>query len=410
MEPTSAIVVVVDRLGAGHLGPYGNTWLETPHFNRLAARSLLVETVLADTPDLDAACRGYWTGRHALEPAVGAADSLSARGARYGTRTLLVTDEAAVADHPLATGFGQRLLIDSPEPIRSADEIEQTGMFRLIAAALEAIEQHAGPVLAWIHARGMSGAWDAPLEFRNALADEEDPPPPKLIAPPERRLERGFDPDDVLGFLHAYAGQVQLVDACLGLLLDALEQRLKRGETLLAVTSPRGYPLGEHGRIGPCDEALYSELIQVPLVVQFPRREGRLTRSGRLAQPCDLMPTILDACGWGPWEAGQFSSSLLREVRGESSARREAVCAVGPRERVIRTPAWLLRESRAGDELQHELFAKPDDRWEANEVSSRCSEVVSLLAAELDRFEEAARAGKLAELAPLAEILCDVWR
>jgi hypothetical protein len=83
--------------------------------------------------------------------------------------------------------------------------------------------------------------------------------------------------------------------------------------------------------------------------------------------------------------------------------------AVAPGQRAIRTPAWLLRESRADGEVRHELFAKPDDRCEANEVSSRCGEIPALLAAELDRFEQAAAAGQLAELAPLPEILRDCW-
>lgn len=48
----NAIVLVVDRLGAGYLGPYGNTWLETPHWNRLAARSALFEWALTDAVDL----------------------------------------------------------------------------------------------------------------------------------------------------------------------------------------------------------------------------------------------------------------------------------------------------------------------------------------------------------------------
>jgi arylsulfatase A-like enzyme len=66
MSLRSAVVIVVDRLGAGFLGPYGNTWLDTPAVNSLASRSLLVETVIADSPVLADACGSYWTGRHAL--------------------------------------------------------------------------------------------------------------------------------------------------------------------------------------------------------------------------------------------------------------------------------------------------------------------------------------------------------
>jgi hypothetical protein len=52
-EPRNTLVVVVDRLGAGFLGPYGATWLDTPALNRLAGQSLLIEHVLSDSPELD---------------------------------------------------------------------------------------------------------------------------------------------------------------------------------------------------------------------------------------------------------------------------------------------------------------------------------------------------------------------
>jgi hypothetical protein len=43
-------------------------------------------------------------------------------------------------------------------------------------------------------------------------------------------------------------------------------------------------------------------------------------------------------------------------------------------ERMIRTPAWHLKLGK-----QAELYAKADDRWEANDVASRCADIVQLL-------------------------------
>ena len=39
--------------------------------------------------------------------------------------------------------------------------------------------------------------------------------------------------------------------------------------------SPRGFPLGEHWRVGPCDDALFGELVHVPWMMQFPRKGVR---------------------------------------------------------------------------------------------------------------------------------------
>ena len=75
------------------------------------------------------------------------------------------------------------------------------------------------------------------------------------------------------------AGQVALADMCLGMLLDCLDEHRLRGETLFVATSPRGYPLGEHRRVGPCDEPLYGELLHVPLLIRFPGSKHALVRS-----------------------------------------------------------------------------------------------------------------------------------
>lgn len=406
----SAIVLVVDRLGAGFLGPYGNTWLETPHCNRLAAQSLVCETAWADSPALDAAYRTMWSGRHSLEPAANLESALAAGAARSGARTVLITDDDSIAMHPLAATFSEQVLVESPTSPRAAASIDETSQFRLMAAAIEAIDQSREPLLAWIHARGLAGTWDAPRSFRERFADLDDPSPPDLLIPPERRLDRHADPDEVLGLVQAYAGQVQVADECLEMLLEALDQGPQRDRTLLAVTAPRGYPLGEHGRIGPCDEALYGELLHVPLLVRLPGNEGRLVRTQRLVQPSSLCATILEACGWGELTDAQRGLSLLRDARGEETPGRACAVAVGPGQRAIRTPAWQMRESNEDGETRRELFAKPDDRWEANEVSNRCGEVTALLAAELDQFEQAAGAGQLAELASLPEALEDCWR
>ena len=56
-----AIVLSLDRLSPSFLGPYGNTWLETPAFNQLADESLLAQQMLADSPDLELLFQSFWT-------------------------------------------------------------------------------------------------------------------------------------------------------------------------------------------------------------------------------------------------------------------------------------------------------------------------------------------------------------
>jgi Sulfatase len=396
MPDRSAIVLTFDRLGAAWLGPYGNTWLDTTHFNRLAAQSRLFEAVLADSPALPQSCRAWWSGGHACEPVAASKTPLPQLAAAAGARSLLVTDDDEVACQSLAGSFDELLVVPTLDVQPTAQEIEDTALFRLFSAATAALDECRQPALVWIHARAMSGAWDAPLALRNQFADEDDPLPPTLTEPPERMLPPGFDPDELLGVTQAYAGQVALADWCLGVLLEALDSHPLASQMLFAVTAPRGYPLGEHHRVGPCDQALYGELLHVPLLLRLPAGALALERTHDLVQPSDVYSLIAGNCGWGP--------------HLDPSGPRRVACAVGEQQRAIRTPAWFLRESTSAGQSQRELFAKPDDRWEVNEIASRCADEVELLAAELDRFAAAAAAGQLADHRLLDERLCDQWR
>ena len=148
----------------------------------------------------------------------------------------------------------------------------------------------------------------------------------------------------------------------------------------------------------------------MPLFIRVPDGSVAAQRTSHIAQPHDIFGLISESCGWLP-RGAQAPSALLRELSGEDYSTASSGCSTAPAQRSIRTPGWFLRESQApGDTLLRELFTKPDDRFEANEVASRCGDVVELLAAELDRFQAAAVGDQLAESAPLAEPLCSQWR
>jgi hypothetical protein len=392
MLAESAIILSIDRLGAGFLGPYGNTWIETPEFNRLASQSLLCEHMLADSPHLESLFHSYWSGRHAVSFSVSAAPGYIAAATQRGLRTVLVTDEQSLLSHPLAADFAEQVFVPVDGDPKQAREVEETQLARLFEEALATLRELDTPFLLWIHSRGMSGAWDAPATLREQFAAEDDPLPGEFITPPEKRLTEAIDPDELLKLTHAYAGQVAIVDLCLGALLAAADEHPLAARTLLAVTSPRGYPLGEHGRIGPCDNALYGELLQTPLLVRIPGGNAALVRSQQLVQPSDLGQLLRDifttseATADSPLVVGRLLSMILD--RPQTSP--EITVAIAAGQRAIRTPAWFQRESEMDGQSQFELFAKPDDRWEVNEIASRAADIVAELSDVLDQLTAAA--------------------
>ncbi len=168
----------------------------------------------------------------------------------------------------------------------------------------------------------------------------------------------------------------------------------------MSLLSARGFPLGEHRRIGPCDEALYNELVQLVWLLRFPDHTGKLGRSQALVQPADVPGTLaewleVDRVGL----AGGHASSLMGIIRGEQEPLRDRIVMVSRHDRAIRTPAWHLRLPESG---AAELYTKPSDRWEVSEVASLCADVVAELEVAMAEFE-VAPAGET--LAPLAESL-----
>ena len=60
--PRNILCLTVDRLNADFLGAYGNTWIETPAFDALAAESVLFDSFYATSLDLATLFRAFWRG------------------------------------------------------------------------------------------------------------------------------------------------------------------------------------------------------------------------------------------------------------------------------------------------------------------------------------------------------------
>jgi hypothetical protein len=262
-----------------------------------------------------------------------------------------------------------------------------------MAAAVEQLQSLNPPFTLWIHAQGMQGAWDAPLALREHLRDEEDPEIAEFIAPPRLWLGHDFDPDELTAYSHAYAAQVMAMDESLESLLDALRDSPRAADSLVVLTSPRGYLLGQQGLVG--GDALLEDATHVPLLVQYPDQRRAAERIGGLLETRDL-------------------HGLLTSPDVEFFPSRDRLRVLAPGERGHRTPAWYLRSVEPGADSvlagTVELYAKPDDRYEVNDVAGRCREMAEQLMAVLDETARFLASDSNGELAPLAAELCDIHR
>ncbi|HEX4130830.1 MAG TPA: sulfatase-like hydrolase/transferase [Pirellulales bacterium] len=396
------IVLAIDRLHAGYLGPYGNTWVGTPAFNRLAAEGFTFDHVISDCPTLEAFYRAVFTGEHALEPAAANATRLPLQ---------------VFADEPLvdAPEMSPTVLVEKPVA-QTAASAEETHLATFFSAAIDALGSAPRPLRALLHVASLGRVWDAPLEYRNRYSDTEEALPPEFVEVPRLVLPQHYDPDTLLGYCQAYAGQVGVLDECLAGLLEFLDESALTQDTLLAVTAPRGIALGEHRRIGAWDEVLYGETVHVPLLMRLPDGLGQACRSQALVQPGDLFATFTEWLGQPPVAEQSMLSprSLLPIIGGEVDVLRDRAAAMSPAgERGIRTAAWYLRKLAGlgvdpDPAVDCQLYTKPDDRWETNDVANRCPEIVELLEQALAEVESGI--GAVSMLAPLADVLSSPWR
>jgi hypothetical protein len=366
LSAKNQICIVVEGLHAGMVGAYGNSWIRTAVLDDLASRSMVFDQAFVNTPGVEALYKHAWAG------------DFVRRASDAGLQTYLVTDSLFVAEEAARTGFAERELLEtSVEPVTAVD-LSETDLARLFGAATQTLAQLREPFCLWIHARALAGAWDAPLELRNQFAEEDDPVPPRIVTPPNHWLPDAFDPDEPLGIKHAYAGQITLLDQCLGAFLDAFEEHPASQRTQLTFLSSGGFPLGEHRRIGVCDSALYNETTQLAWMMRFPDSLGAMARSQALVQPADLPGTLSEWLGLR--SPAERASSLLPLIRGEMETLRDCLLMIGPHDHAVRTRAWLLRQPITG---AAELYAKPSDRWEVSEVAKLMPEVVEGLQAVL---------------------------
>lgn len=389
----SALILMIDQLSASMLGPYGNTTIETANFNRLASQAMLFDFAFADSVELSAAYDSLWSQAALTQKplAENPSTNLLASLANAGVETILITDQPELADHAGAA-FDRILAFEAPPADRAATHAGETQLAHFFAQATAWLSTEWEPgQLVWLHSRGLNGAWDAPYQIRELFAGDDDPPPPRFVQPPATWIAPNeLDPDQILGWQQAAAAQVLLLDEYLGVLLDLIDASPNNESLMLAVAAPRGCPLGEHGLVGAGSQ-LYGESVHVPLLVRLPDqahfRRRRVGRSGALVQLSRLPELIGQWLNDRPENENDAALNdwltALDQVLPDRAS--QYVLISSNEQESLQTHAWKLIRSKMGGV---ELFAKPDDRCEVNDVSDRCPEVVAAMIGWLDQLLE----------------------
>ena len=143
-----------------------------------------------------------------------------------------------------------------------------------------------------------------------------------------------------------YYGMVQMVDECVGRVIDKLNQTGLRDRTTILFTSDHGELLGDHGLLhkGPPP---YRQLLEVPCIINGPGIQRR--RIDSLTSHLDLAPTLLDLVGIQDPKFQADGKSLVPLLEGRTDSLRDHLFAeYHPRSllhlynQTVRTQRWRM--------------------------------------------------------------------
>lgn len=401
-----AIVLSFDLLNLGFLGCYGSEWVETPHFDRLASRSTVFDNHFAEDVTPGAAGHAWWTGYYQFPRSAEQQQSQTPfttrlHAAGIGTRLIAEEHAAGVTGDP--PPFDMVETVTGSEGLNAKPA--RTPFARLVRRGLERLSELSAPGkdgLLWLKSAGVPVPWLPPHELAAAYLEDDE------------LSERQDDESDWRVSQAMYAGYVSLLDHWLGELLEGIERHFKDDPPLLIVTAAQGSlvhdlePLLdqlrrsarklEAGEATPFSaRELQNEIVHTPFFVSLPGGDAAGTRRDELVQTVDLAPTLLEWFGLKTEAADCEGKSLLPLLQGEGPWQREYACmGEGDRLYGIRTADYhcvaelLVDNSQSAEEEGQaervQLYIKPDDFWEVNDISGQAPDIAASLTATLREF------------------------
>jgi arylsulfatase A-like enzyme len=290
------------------------------------------------------------------------------------------------------------------------------GIFQLAIDWLQAYGTHYTDWLVTLELGALRPPWNETeyLDPRSQEAggtDTESDDP--SAAPPQFDYQDCGDPEpppERFGWKNAYAGTLQYVDDLLGQFLTLLKELGIDQECLISVTSFRGQSLGERSSVPRRSQGLYEERIHLPLILRFPGSVGAGRRIHHLTQPVDWFATLAEAFDikedlWprqiprhSPLRFGPHHS-LWRFSQGHGGRPREYVMIEGSpghklQEVAVRTPGWYWIMPRGGALGPVQLYRKPEDRWDMNNVLKEHPDVADHLELTWYRYQDWLESGQ----------------
>lgn len=399
VEKTNVLFILTDDQGVWAAGCYGNEEIRTPNLDRLADQGTLFENFFVATPVCSPSRATFLTGRipsqHGVHDWI-REGNVGPDAARYIEDEVTYTD--VLAAHGWACGISGKWHLGASQipqhgfqhwyvhqkgggpyynapMVRDGELINEPGYVtdRITDDALAFLDAHAddeAPFYLSVHYTAPHSPWDChPQEIVDSYDDcafdscPQEPRHPWATSLTDRCLgDREM--------LKGYFAAVTAMDANVGRLLDRLETRGVRENTLVIFVSDNGFSCGHHGFWGKGNGTeprnMYENSIKVPFIVSHPGRvpAGRVQEA--MISAYDVMPTLLEYLALPvPRERDPVGKDFLPVLLGEKDEAREQVVIYDEygNTRMVRTEEYkyVRRYPHGPDELW-DLVQDPDER------------------------------------------------
>ncbi|MCC7354077.1 MAG: sulfatase, partial [Anaerolineae bacterium] len=317
------LVIVVDTLRADHLSAYGYARLTSPNLDRLAGQGVLFENAFSTSSWTKPSHASLLTGRYPHEHRADAAWPLDGRYPTIGEalQTLGYRTGAFSANYDTfnqISGLG-RGFQHFEDFFRSVPNMAVHTLYGRVAeyyvlhralgleyrvdrsraaginrSVLRWLDQDRGkPFFAFLNYFDSHAPYIPPQPYRSKFSPVREPGG-------QINTDWGMDhiyvpmtPEQLQGEVDAYDGGIAYVDAQIGQLLSALQERDLADKTLVVITSDHGESFGEHGLLEH-NNSLYREVIHVPLIFWWPGHVPAGTRLDQIVTNAALPATLLD--------------------------------------------------------------------------------------------------------------------
>ncbi|MEX2371926.1 MAG: sulfatase [Bacteroidales bacterium] len=250
--------------------------------------------------------------------------------------------------------------------------------------------------------------WVAPKEYFDMFPLDEVVPPPYLENDledcaeelwyhyywgKEHRFEallEGYEGDEGWRrFVQAYLACVAFADAQIGRILEALDQSIYAGNTIVIITSDHGYHMGEKNQL--FKHTVWEESTRIPMIFRFPDRKNAGKECTVPVSLIDIYPTLADLCDLrgstmrsnqghpldgfslgpllddpvtGTWEGPEVALSC---IDAGTPVKKDEPGAVGDQHFTVRSMDWRYVLTRSGAE---ELYDHRNDPHEWHNLAS----------------------------------------